>query len=180
MVNLLRPAAPLALCVLLSACGQWNGPPFGGLFGGGQDRTPAPSDVVEPDAPVVEAALPAPTNTPDTSIDVGGQGTSAEALDTTTEAEKEAVTAVSAPASGLLGETVASLGDPTKAGFWLMTPLVKAETKGRIERTGGAVASVTLLPSGTEPGSGSQISLAAMRALDLALTDLAALKVYAE
>lgn len=179
MSSTLRLAAPFTLFVVLSACGQWGGPPLGGLLGGGQDRTPVPSDVVEPEASVEDAALPAPVET-DTSIDVGGQGETAASLDTTTEAEKAAATSVSAPKSGLLGETVASLGDPAKAGFWLMTPLVKAEVEGRIERPGGAVASVTLLPSGTEEGSGSQISLAAMRALDLGLTDLVTLKVYAE
>lgn len=174
--------APIALClIVLTGCGQsaFN---LGKLIGRDTDRTPAPVDVTDAGEPV-QATLPAPSDvetTVETSVEVGGQGNSAEALDTTSEAEKAAATAVSAPTSGLLGETIASLGDPTKEGFWLMTPLVTSERSGRIERSGGAVAAVTLLPSGTAPGSGSQISLAAMRALDLNLTDLATLKVYAD
>ena len=47
-----------------------------------------------------------------------------------------------------------------------------------MEREGGAVVQVTLIPLDGEAGAGSQISLSAMRALGLDLTDLVPLKVY--
>lgn len=156
---------------MLASCGQIDG--FGDLFRPDSAAT-EPVVIAEQPAPVTPAAQPAPRpSTPP-------QGATADTLDTSTAAEREEVTQVSAPVSGLLGETIAALGDPTKAGFWLITPLVSKETPGRVERPGGAVASVTLLPSGTPAGSGSQLSLATMRALDLDLTDLVRLKVYTE
>ena len=82
------------------------------------------------------------------------------------------------PASGLLGETVAALGDPVQPGFWLKTPLVTTEQPGILERPGGATVQVTLLPLGGEATGGSQVSLAAMRALNIGLTELITLKVY--
>ncbi len=83
---------------------------------------------------------------------------------------------VSAP-SGQLGTTVASLGPPTEGGLWLETPLVSAPTQGSVEYNGQTV-SVQLRPSGGEPGSGSQISLEAMRALGAPLTGLPELTVF--
>jgi len=82
------------------------------------------------------------------------------------------------PASSLLGETVVALGDPVEPGFWLKTPLVTAEQPGILERPGGATVQVTLLPLGGPATGGSQISLAAMRGLDISLTELISLKVY--
>lgn len=79
-----------------------------------------------------------------------------------------------------LGETVATLGDPTQPGFWLRTPLVAAETKGRVvnDKTGASVQ-VDLLPMGEERGAGSLLSLASMRLLGGSLTDLPELTVFA-
>ena len=85
-------------------------------------------------------------------------------------------TPVSAAPSGALGTTVASLGT-TEPGLWLETPLVSAPTQGTVEYNGETV-SVQLRPSGGEPGSGSQISLEAMRALGAPLTGLPELNVY--
>jgi len=73
---------------------------------------------------------------------------------------------------------VAALGDPIEPGFWLKTPLVTAEQPGILERAGGATVQVTLLPLGGPATGGSQISLSAMRALDIGLTELITLKVY--
>lgn len=174
MMTLTRPLAPLFACTFLIAC-----------EGGFQN----PFDQAEEPAPIIveEAAVDAPLDATGgavvaapATVEPGAAGASADALDTTTEAEKEAATAVSVPTSGLLGETVASLGDPTKPGFWLKTPLVTEEREGRIEREGGAVAQVTLLPLDGPGTGGSQISLSAMRALDIGLTDLATLKVYSD
>ncbi len=81
-----------------------------------------------------------------------------------------------APA-GRLGTTIASLGSPTEPGLWLETPLVDAPTSGRIEYNGQSVA-VQLRPSGGEPGSGSQISVEAMRAIGATLTSLPELVVF--
>lgn len=81
-------------------------------------------------------------------------------------------------AAGRLGTTVASLGSPTAGGLWLETALVDAPTQGRVEYNGKSVT-VQLRPSGGEPGSGSQISLEAMRALGAPLTGLPELAVFA-
>jgi len=103
----------------------------------------------------------------------------AEALDTTTPEQREAALR---PAAGgrVLGRTIASLGDPTEPGFWLLTPLVSAAAPGRVRSAAGAAVGVELRPSGGAPGSGSRLSLAAFRALELGLTDLPELEVLAE
>lgn len=93
--------------------------------------------------------------------------------------EDEEDTAEAAPASGNLGTTVASLGDPTRPGLWMETPLVSTETPGRLEAGNGSSVDVTLIPSGGAPGSGSRISIMAMQALGLGLTDLPTLTVFA-
>lgn len=84
--------------------------------------------------------------------------------------------AASLPAGGR-GETVATLGDPTEPGLWLRTPLVRAEQEGRVVTEGGASITLTLIPIEAEPGAGSRISLAAMQALGVSLTDLVSLTV---
>lgn len=110
------------------------------------------------------------------ATDLGTAGQSPDALDTTTASELAAATTVSG--GNGLGETVASLGDPTQAGLWLRTPLVTAETSGRLEAANGQSLAVTLIPIEGAPSSGSRISLAAMRGLGLGLTDLPVLKVF--
>jgi hypothetical protein len=90
-----------------------------------------------------------------------------------------ALTAVAPTASGPLGTTVASLGDPASPGLWLETSLVSIETSGRVITEGGRSADVTLRPSGGAAGAGSRISLAAMQALGLNLTSLPTLSVIA-
>ena len=81
---------------------------------------------------------------------------------------------------GRLGETVASLGDPAQAGFWLRTPLVRAPGKGRIVNPGtGQEVRVDLIPLDGPPTAGSQISLAAMQAIGASLTDLPTIEVFA-
>lgn len=124
-------------------------------------------------------ATPAPPARPDSPLPAGS-GASAEALDTTTAAERDAAVAAGARGGGAsLGTTVASLGDPTEGGFWLKTPLVQAEAPGRVVYPGtGEAVEVELRPSGTEPGGGSQISLAAMRALGASLTGLPEVEVF--
>lgn len=101
----------------------------------------------------------------------------ADAFDTTTAAERVAAVQPAAVTGGTLGETVASLGSPAEPGFWLRTGLVTAIIPGRVTTSEGASVAVELRPSGAATGSGSQLSLAALRALNLSLTDLHRLQV---
>lgn len=120
---------------------------------------------------------PAATTTVTSPAGLSSSGQSAAALDTTTVAERRA--AAAAGGGTKVGSTVASLGDPTVEGFWARTPLVSAPAKGRLAdpRTGASVA-VDLKPLDGPKGAGSQVSLAAMRALGVSLTDLPHLDVY--
>jgi len=82
--------------------------------------------------------------------------------------------------TGLLGpaRTVAGLGDPTRPGLWLETPLVQAKGPGRVRLvSGGASVQVTLLPAPGVATAGSRLSLAAMRELGAPLSDLVELEV---
>ncbi|MFN3954638.1 MAG: D-galactarate dehydratase [Pararhodobacter sp.] len=106
------------------------------------------------------------------------QGRSADALDTTTAAERAAAAATPRSSATALGETLAGLGAPTEPGFWLRTGLVDRARPGRVEAASGAGVAVELRPSGNAPGSGSQISLAAIRALGVPLNQLVALRVF--
>ena len=101
-----------------------------------------------------------------------------EEFDTTTVEER---VEAAAPATGgsSLGTTIASLGDPTRAGFWLETPLVDAPSKGRVVFPGsGKSAQVDLIPIDAPDGAGSRISLAAMRLIEAPLTDLPTVEVF--
>lgn len=93
------------------------------------------------------------------------------------EAEADATAEASAP--GVLGTTLATLGDATVAGLWLETPLVTAPGPGLVTAADGTSAEVQLIPSGGLEGSGSRLSLAAMQALGLSLTDIAEVTVEA-
>ncbi|MFQ6547845.1 D-galactarate dehydratase [Aestuariibius sp. 2305UL40-4] len=138
---------------------------------------------VSPAAEPVPAAVPnaAPAPVPAAPRPPAAART-AEEFDTTS-AEDRAAAAAAPDTAGeeRLGTTIASLGSPTEPGFWLETPLVSAVRQGRAELAGGgASVNVELRPSGGAAGSGSQISLAAMRVLDVPLTDLPELVVFAE
>lgn len=124
--------------------------------------------------PRISPAQTAPAASP---AGMASSGQSVAALDTTTAAERRA--AAEAGGGAKVGSTVASLGDPTVEGFWARTPLVSAPVKGRLAdpRTGASVA-VDLQPLAGPKGAGSQVSLAAMRALGVSLTDLPHLDVY--
>lgn len=100
----------------------------------------------------------------------------AATLDTTTDAQRAA--AIAAPVAGAqaLGKTTVALGSPAEPGFWVRSPLVSAPGKGKVVTAGGASVAVDL-----QPGSGgSFLSLAAYRALGLALTDLPEITVFAD
>lgn len=80
---------------------------------------------------------------------------------------------------GFLGETVASLGDPGREGFWIETALVTTLGKGHVTyaKTGRTVK-VQLIPIAGPATGGSRLSLAVMRLLDAPLTGLPEVRVY--
>lgn len=79
--------------------------------------------------------------------------------------------------TGLLGQTIASLGDPAQTGLWLETPLVGAEQSGRVTTKDGRSANLRLIPIAGEDGAGSRMSLSAYQALGLSPADLVPLTV---
>ena len=81
--------------------------------------------------------------------------------------------------SGPLGGTVVSLGTATEPGLWLKTPLVAKTRPGRVIWAGKTLA-LTLVPIEGESGAGSRISLQAMQALGMPLTELTEVQVYAD
>ena len=101
-----------------------------------------------------------------------------EQFDTTTAQDRAAAIAPPADGERRLGSTIANLGSPIDPGIWLKTPLVTAVTNGRVEYNGMSV-NLELRPSGGALGSGSQISLAAMRLIEAPLTGLPEVSVYA-
>ncbi len=104
----------------------------------------------------------------------------AEDFDTTTAAQRSEA-GNSGRVARALGETVASLGDPTQTGFWLKTPLINAAAKGHVTSSQtGKTVQVDLIPIDGENSAGSRISLAAMRVLELPLTALPTVSVFVE
>lgn len=126
-----------------------------------------------PKAPEVQIVAPLEETV---TLPALGAGQTAATLDTSTTAEKAA--AVAAPVAGAreLGKTSVALGSPAEQGFWLKTPLVTTAGRGKVVTSAGASVAVDL-----QPGSGGALlSLAAYRALGLALTDLPEVTVFAE
>jgi len=156
-----------------------------GCAGGLSPRSAPPevpvSVTLEPGEDVLRpVARPATPEARQASAPLRPQGRTADALDTTTARERAAATAeAQGPAGAALGETLAGLGPPTEPGFWLRTGLVDRPRQGRVQTAGGATVRLELRPSGNAPGSGSQISLAAIRALEASLTQLLPLTVFA-
>ena len=126
-----------------------------------------------PEAPIATPATVAGTAPPPPS-----NATTVADFDTTSQADHDAAVTTVAASQASLGTTIASLGSPTEPGIWLKTPLVTTLTAGRLEYQGNAI-NVELRPSGGAAGSGSQISLAAMRLLKAPLTGLPELTVFA-
>ena len=85
---------------------------------------------------------------------------------------------VAEPERRLPGTTIASLGDATRPGRWMCTPLVSGPMRGRVsDPATGRSVTLDLLPLDADPGAGSRMSLAAYRALGLPLTALPDLRV---
>lgn len=128
------------------------------------------------DGPTAQEVAPA------TGAEAAAPPTTAETVedfDTTTAEERaEAATPVGTATEQVLGTTVASLGDPADPGFWAETPLVQETRQGRLTYSAtGQSVSVQLRPSGGAPGSGTRVSLPAMRVLGAPLTALPELTV---
>ena len=144
---------PLVLVFALPACDRVTG-----LLGGS--------------APPPQSASAAPAPAPAARIAPAGARTAA-AYDRTTAEERAAATAK--PAGGAeLGKVVVSLGNPAEQGFWLRSALVAEKRAGSVKLASGASVAVDLLPL---QGGGAQLSLAAYRALGLALTELPSVTV---
>lgn len=82
-----------------------------------------------------------------------------------------------APSFSGAAQTVAGLGDPGRGGLWMETPLVKSPRAARLSAPNGKSVVVTLEPIAGDTGSGSRLSIGAMRALGLPLTELVELQV---
>ena len=150
---LILPVAALAGC---------SSPAFQGVFG------PAPPVPDTVPAPMPRAAPPPP----ETAVTV-------EEFDTTSPADRAAAVApATAVGARVLGTTIAALGSPAEPGVWLKTPLVTSLTPGQVDYQGMTI-NLDLRPSGGAAGSGSQISLAAMRLIEAPLTSLPELTVRA-
>lgn len=152
---------PFAFLLALTACGQLS-------FGARPDemRPTAPIGL-RPEARPLSATAPRP----------GPGARTAQALDTTT-AQQKATALATPPVAGArkLGTTIVTLGLVTEPGFWLRSSLVRAGGPGRAETAGGAAIKVDLIP-----GTGAaQLSLAAFRALNLPLTGLPEVTVFAD
>lgn len=162
----MRPAATLVLILplALAACGVL---PLGG--------DPSPVAGMSPADPSPRP-LPRPAAGPETAAIPSGGARTAAALDASTAEERAAATAAPAAGGAVLGQVTVALGSPAEQGFWLQSQLVAAAGRGRVEVPGGASVAVDLRP-GT---GGALLSLAAYRALGLALTDLPSVTVYAE
>ena len=151
----------------LTAC---ESPSLQGIF----TTTPqATEPSVTPVARPEETLDPTPPPPPPTARTV-------EQFDTTTQEDRAEALAVEEPAGeALLGTTNVSLGSPADPGIWLKTPLVTELSEGRVEYpSNGNTVNIELRPSGGSAGSGSQMSLAAMRLLEIPLTDLADVQVF--
>ncbi len=129
-------------------------------------------------APPVRPTLDRTQTRPDLPPPPPPTARTVEQFDTTTAEDRAAAVAPPAGGERRLGTTIASLGSPTDPGIWFKTPLVSEVTQGRVDYNGKSV-NVELRPSGGAAGSGSQISLAAMRLIEAPLTGLPEVTVYA-
>ncbi|WP_333714139.1 D-galactarate dehydratase [Yoonia sp.] len=132
----------------------------------GQD---VPDPGVAPAQTLAAAPPPPPPQTARTVAD----------FDTTSASDRaEAVAVLATAADQALGTTLATLGSPAEPGIWLKTPLVTRVQQGKVSYQGRTI-NIELRPSGGAAGSGSQISLAAMRLLEAPLTAIVPLSVTA-
>ncbi|MEM6579242.1 MAG: hypothetical protein AAF678_12185 [Pseudomonadota bacterium] len=128
-------------------------------------QSDAPSDAP---APLTQTRAPPPG------------ATTVDEFDTTSASDRRQALQGDGATGRKLGKTIASLGDVAQPGIWIKTPLVREAGRGRVVDPGtGTVVTLDLLPLDGAPGSGSRLSLAAMRLIGSSLTDLPELEVYA-
>lgn len=159
---ILFPALVLAGCTSPSLDGMFSNP-----------NAPATLDAAMP-APDVPTLDPTPPPRPP------AQARTVDQFDTTTEEDRAAALAKPEPAGETnLGTTIATLGSPADPGIWIKTPLVSELVMGRaVYGENGKSVTLELRPSGGAAGSGSQISLPAMRLLDAPLSGLLELTIF--
>jgi len=149
----------------LAACTDpaWQLTPSGAATG----ATTAPAVPVETLNPAPPPPPPAAARTVDE-------------FDTTSAEDRAAAVAVAEPAGEQsLGTTNISLGPPAQPGIWLETGLVTELVQGRVENPAtGKSVNLELRPSGGPATAGSQMSLAALRLLDVPLNALIDVEVY--
>ena len=150
-----------------------SGKPLG-LFGG--KGAGAPSNAQSPDE---NTPRPVPRDG-ETAAAPPEDAVTVEDFDTTTSAERAAaVEGAADDQTGVpLGKTIATLGSPARPGFWLETPLVRRQAKGRVVAASGKSVLVDLIPLDAPTGTGSRISLAALRLLGEGLGGLHELQVF--
>ena len=146
----------------------------------------AACDIATNAAPQAPARPPAATPTAPTGAALGvteaalqrpASARSVASLDAS--AAEKAAASRPAAAGARLGTTIASLGDATKGGFWIRTPLVKETGKGRlVDPSTGKSVNVDLIPLSGPASAGSQVSLPVLTTLGVGLTDLPEVEVY--
>ncbi|MGR3486082.1 MAG: D-galactarate dehydratase [Paracoccaceae bacterium] len=173
--------AILALPLLLAACASpsLQGTPFAAL----QPEAPTPDAPLDStDLAGMMAPEPAQTLDPTPPPPPPPEARTAAEFDTTTEEDRAEAVAAPAPeevaAERALGTTLATLGSPTDPGIWVKTPAVDALTPGRAVYEGASV-NLELRPLDAEAGSGSQVSLPAMRLLGAPLVGIVELELFA-
>ncbi len=123
------------------------------------------------------AAAPVVNTQPLNPIAALGTGMAAASLDTSTDAQKaEALNAAPEAGERALGTVTVALGSPTEPGFWIKSNLISVAAKGRVETADGKSVAVDLLPF----DGAALLSFAAFRALELPLTDLPDVTIYAD
>ena len=161
----------LAVPILLAGCVDPSAPGLFSTLGGATNAVALPPEMAAP--PETLDPTPPPPPPP--------MARTVEQFDTTS-AEDRAEAVAAEPESGerSLGTTLTTLGSPTDPGIWLKTPLVSELQMGRATYgQNGRTIALELRPSGGASGSGSQLSLAAMRLLDAPLTEVVEIEVLA-
>ena len=139
--------------------------------------TPASAPAPQPAAAGAPGVAPAETLDPTPPPPPPPAATTVDDFDTTTEEDKAEALQIDTPVSAELGTTLVTLGSPADPGIWLKTPLVSSLTPGRVTYRSNE-ANMELRPSGGAAGSGSEMSLPAMRVLEIPLTEIAEVTVF--
>ncbi|SLN41080.1 D-galactarate dehydratase [Roseisalinus antarcticus] len=146
-------------------------------------ESPSLRQILQPRAEPVETGQPLSATGPVETLDPTPppppppEARTVDEFDTATEEDQADALAAPAATGSALGTTLATLGSPADPGIWLKTPLVSQTVMGRVEYQGNSI-NIELRPSGAEAGSGSQLSLSAMRLIDAPLTEIVELAVF--